>query len=64
MCSLFKLFQNCEKKLNDYSLETIDAILGCGLIMFQKSFEISVKILAVMIEHVRNAIGFDRNSRI
>lgn len=35
MCSVFNLMQSCEKKLNDGSLVDIDALFGCGIILFK-----------------------------
>lgn len=34
LCAMFNLLQACEKKLNDGSLEDIDALLGCGLMLY------------------------------
>jgi Fanconi anemia group D2 protein len=35
MCSIFNLIQSCEKQLNEGSLEEIDALFGCSVIMFE-----------------------------
>lgn len=34
LCAMFNLLQACEKKLNNGSLEDIDALLGCGLVLY------------------------------
>lgn len=34
LCAIFNLLQNCEKTTNNGSLEDIDALLGCGVIIF------------------------------
>ncbi|KAI8384780.1 Fanconi anaemia protein FANCD2 [Radiomyces spectabilis] len=39
LCSIFKLIQSCEKKLNNGGLEEIDALLGCGIILFNQETE-------------------------
>jgi hypothetical protein len=36
LCSLFNLLQICTKNNNSGSLDEIDALLGCGIIMFEK----------------------------
>ena len=38
MAPLFKLMQACEKALNKGSLQEIDAMIGAGLIMFEKDY--------------------------
>lgn len=35
MSSIFNLMQSCEKKLNDGSLQDVDALFGCGIILFK-----------------------------
>lgn len=35
MSSIFNLMQSCEKKLNNGSLQDVDALLGCGIILFK-----------------------------
>lgn len=35
MCSIFNLIQSSEKKLTQGSLEEVDALFGCGIIMFK-----------------------------
>ena len=42
MCSMFKLIQACEKANNNGQLESIDALLGCGLLMYERKAEIWV----------------------
>ncbi|KAI9304749.1 Fanconi anaemia protein FANCD2 [Cunninghamella echinulata] len=34
LCSIFNLLQSCEKAFNNGSLEGVDALLGCGIILF------------------------------
>ncbi|CEP15345.1 hypothetical protein [Parasitella parasitica] len=34
MCSIFHLIQSCEKKLNNGSLEEVDALFGCSVVLF------------------------------
>ncbi|RUS27087.1 hypothetical protein BC938DRAFT_483733, partial [Jimgerdemannia flammicorona] len=36
LCSLFKLMQACEKAANNGSLDGIDALLGCGVCLYEK----------------------------
>jgi Fanconi anemia group D2 protein len=36
ICSLFNLLQCCVKNANNGSLEEIDALLGCGICMFEQ----------------------------
>ena len=35
-CSTFKLWQACEKAINKETLESIDALLGMGILMYEK----------------------------
>jgi hypothetical protein len=35
-CSMFKLWQACEKAVNEGMLEDIDALLGMGILMYEK----------------------------
>jgi Fanconi anemia group D2 protein len=35
MCSIFNLMQSSEKSLNDGSLQDIDALFGCGILLFK-----------------------------
>ncbi|ORX85340.1 hypothetical protein BCR32DRAFT_290760 [Anaeromyces robustus] len=37
MCSMFRLLQACEKSLNDNNLDSIDALLGCGVLLYEES---------------------------
>jgi len=37
MCSMFRLLQACEKSLNDNNLDSIDALLGCGILLYEES---------------------------
>lgn len=34
MCSTFNLMQSCEKQLNDGSLEGVNALSGCSILLF------------------------------
>lgn len=35
MSSIFNLIQSCEKKLNNGSLQDVDALFGCGILLFK-----------------------------
>ncbi|KAI9263884.1 Fanconi anemia protein FancD2 nuclease-domain-containing protein [Helicostylum pulchrum] len=35
MSSIFNLIQSCEKKLNNGSLQDVDALFGCGVLLFK-----------------------------
>ncbi|CAO3631631.1 unnamed protein product [Cunninghamella blakesleeana] len=37
LCSVFNLLQSCEKAFNQGSLEGVDALLGCGVVLFDLS---------------------------
>jgi len=37
MCSMFHLLQACEKSLNNNNLDSIDALLGCGILLYEES---------------------------
>jgi len=46
---MFKLWQACEKAKNEGTLEEIDALLGMGILMYEKqtadvSFEVFVRV--------------------
>ncbi|KAL1918024.1 uncharacterized protein VTP21DRAFT_3290 [Calcarisporiella thermophila] len=55
LCSMFKLLQACEKALNAGSLDEIDALLGCGILMYKK-FEHNDSFTPEMIEAACNAL--------
>ncbi|KAL0093289.1 Fanconi anemia protein FANCD2 [Phycomyces blakesleeanus] len=35
LCSIFNLMQSCEKRITDGKLDDVDAVLGCGIVLFQ-----------------------------
>ncbi|KAI9025258.1 Fanconi anaemia protein FANCD2 [Phycomyces nitens] len=35
LCSIFNLMQSCEKQITNGNLDEVDALLGCGVILFQ-----------------------------
>ena len=43
MCSMFKLIQACEKANSKGQLESIDALLGSGLLMYDRHAKIWVR---------------------
>jgi hypothetical protein len=43
LCSMFKLFSVCEKAANKGSLETTNAVLGCGICSYKPFKDIAVR---------------------
>ena len=45
LCALFNLLQSSEKLSNNGSLEGIDALVGCGLVLFDGTDDFEVNII-------------------